>query len=53
MFYVWLGLIAAGWLKPLWRWIQRNRAKSWPLTTGQIESATVNKSKGFLVSSTP
>lgn len=53
MFYVWLGLIAAGWLKPLWRWIQRNRAKSWPLTTGEIESATVNKSKGFLVSSTP
>ena len=53
MFYVWLGLTAAGWLKPLWRWIQRNRAKSWPTATGQIESATVNKSKGFLVSSTP
>jgi|SRR5215467_803339 len=51
MFYVWLGLIAVGWLKPLWRWIQRIRAKSWPLTTGQIESATVNKSKGFLDSS--
>jgi hypothetical protein len=50
MFYVWLGLIAAGWLKPLWRWIQRNRAKSWPLTTGQIVSATVDESKPFFVS---
>jgi hypothetical protein len=50
MFYVWLGLIAAGWLKPLWRWIQGNRARSWPLTTGQIVSATVDESKPFFVS---
>lgn len=51
--YVWLVLIAAGWLRPLWRWIQRNRAKSWPTVTGQIESDSVNKSKGSFISSTP
>lgn len=51
--YVWLALIAAGWLKPLWRWIQRNRAKSWPITTGKIESASVNDSKRFFIPSTP
>jgi hypothetical protein len=43
--YVWLAIIAAGWLKPLWRRVQHSRAKSWPITTGQIESVTVNESK--------
>lgn len=51
--YLWLALIVVGWLKPLWRWIQRNRAKSWPITTGQIESVSVNESKRFFISSTP
>jgi hypothetical protein len=41
MFYVWLGLIALGWLKPVWQKIQRGRAESWPITTAQIESATI------------
>jgi len=49
-FYVWLALFLAGWLKPLWRWIQRNRASSWPTATGQIESASVNEPKRFFLS---
>jgi hypothetical protein len=53
MFYFWLALVAAGWLKPLWRWIQRNRAKSWPIATGQIESAAVSEPKRSFISSGP
>jgi hypothetical protein len=52
MVYVWLALFAAGWLKPLWRWLQRNRAKNWPTTTGQIESVSVGESKRFFLSLT-
>lgn len=52
-FYVWLALVAAGWLKPLWRWIQRNRAESWPIATGQIESAAVSEAKRNFFSSSP
>lgn len=51
--YVWFALFAAGWLKPLWRWIQRNRASRWPSTTGRIESVSVNESKRYIISSTP
>jgi hypothetical protein len=51
MVYVWIALIALGQVKPLWKWIQRNRAKSWPLTSGAIEFATVDEVKGGLFSS--
>jgi CubicO group peptidase (beta-lactamase class C family) len=51
--YVWLAATVAGFVKPLWRWIQRNRAKSWPITTGQIESASVNEPEPGFMSSTP
>jgi hypothetical protein len=51
--YVWLALFLAGWLKPLWRWIQRNRASSWPTTVGQIESVSVSEPKRFFISTTP
>ena len=44
-FYVWLVLIASSQIKPIWKWIQRNRANNWPLANGQIESVDVNKSK--------
>jgi hypothetical protein len=43
--YVWLALVAVGWVKPLWRWFQRNRASSWPTATGQIESISVSEAK--------
>lgn len=42
-FYLVLAVIVAGWLKPLWQGFRRSRAASWPITTGQIESATVNE----------
>jgi Protein of unknown function (DUF3592) len=48
--YVWFALILAGWLKPLWRWFQRNRANSWPTASGQIESSSVDKSNRFFPS---
>jgi hypothetical protein len=52
MFYVWAALIVLGQVKPLWKWIQRNRAKNWPITSGTIESATVDEAKrGFFSSS--
>lgn len=51
--YVWLALMAAGWLRTIWKWSQRNRAKSWPITSGQIESVTVNSSKPFFISFLP
>jgi Protein of unknown function (DUF3592) len=43
--YVWLGLIFAGWLKPLWPRIQRQRVSRWPTVSGQIESVTVSEAK--------
>jgi hypothetical protein len=51
--YVWLGLFAASWLKSVWRWIQRNRADSWPITAGQIESVSISETKRRFISSTP
>jgi Protein of unknown function (DUF3592) len=53
MFYVWLALVVAGQLRPLWRWVQRCRAESWPIATGQIESLTMTESKRSFFSSTP
>jgi hypothetical protein len=32
--YVWLAFILVGWLKPLWRWTQRQRASSWSTSIG-------------------
>jgi uncharacterized protein DUF3592 len=50
--YVWLAFIAAGWTKPLWRWIQRQRASSWPTASGQIEYAFANQAgQGFFSTS--
>lgn len=51
--YVWLAATAAGFVKPFWQWVQRNRAKSWPITTAQIESATLNETKPGFFSSSP
>ena len=50
--YVWLALMLAGWIKPLWRWTQRQRASGWPTAMGLIQSATINKAKPFLPSAT-
>jgi len=48
MFYVWLAFLLIGWLVPLWRWLQREQAKSWPTTTGRIDSAYTAEPKRFL-----
>jgi Protein of unknown function (DUF3592) len=53
MIYVWLAFLAAGQLKQLWRWMQRHRAESALIASGQIESLTVTESKRSFLSSTP
>jgi hypothetical protein len=45
--WVWVAFIAIGWLKPLWRWMRRQRASSWPTASGQIEYASVSEAKSF------
>jgi len=46
-------MLAVGWVKPLWRWLQRNRAGTWPTVSGQIESVTVSEAKRSFFSSSP
>ena len=46
--YVWLAFMLVGWLKPLWTWLQREQAKSWPSASGRIDSATIGEPKRFL-----
>jgi hypothetical protein len=43
MVYVWLAFILAGWMVPLWRWLQRRRASGWPVAEGRIESVEIRK----------
>jgi len=51
MVYVWLAFLAFGWLKWLWRRMQRNRAESWLIATGQIEFASIAEAKSRFFSS--
>jgi hypothetical protein len=46
--YIWLAFFLGGWLLPLWRWLQREQAKSWPTTTGRIDSVYIAEPKRFL-----
>ena len=49
LFYkVWMAFLLVGWLVPLWRWLQRERQKSWPATSGRIDSAHIGEPKRFL-----
>jgi hypothetical protein len=43
MVYVWLAFILAGWMVPLWRWLQRGRTSGWPVAEECIESVEVSK----------
>jgi hypothetical protein len=43
MVYVWLAFILAGWMVPLWRWLQRRRASGWPVAEGRVESVKISK----------
>ncbi len=51
--YLWLAMLAVGWVKPLWRWFQRNRASTWPTVSSQIESVTVSEAKRSFFSTSP
>ena len=42
-----LAAIVAGYAKPVWRWLQRNRATGWPITPGRIELVDVDEKKWF------
>lgn len=46
--YVWLAFFLAGWLRPLWLWLQREQAKSWPTASARIDSASIAEPKRFL-----
>ena len=45
--YFWLAASAVGYAKPVWRWLRRNRATSWPSSEGRIELVDVDKKKWF------
>jgi Protein of unknown function (DUF3592) len=47
MFDVWLALALAGFAKPIWRWLRRERAEAWPSTQGLVESTSINESNWF------
>jgi hypothetical protein len=51
--YVWAAFLIVSWVKPLWPWLQRRRAESWPISTGQIESTAVNDAKRSFFSNEP
>jgi hypothetical protein len=43
MFYVWAVFALAGLVKPAWNWFRRQRAGSWPIAEGRIESVEITK----------
>lgn len=53
MFYVWLALVGIAQLKPLWRWIQRNRATSWLTASGQVDYVSASETKRTFFSTSP
>lgn len=48
--YFWLVAVATGYARPVWRWLQRNRATSWPITEGRIELVDVDEKRWFSLS---
>src|SRR5215475_6762681 len=48
MIWVWVAFILLGWIAPLWRWFQRDRANSWPSAIGSIESIGKPEPRKFL-----
>jgi hypothetical protein len=51
--YVWVALVVAGFFKPIWRWVQRERAISWPTAIGEIDSVAVGEPKRQFISAFP
>ena len=48
MVWVWAGFVVLGWLTPLWKWLQRDRVKSWPSAIGAMESIGEPQPRKFL-----
>ena len=49
--YLWIVVIFSSWLKPAWRWLQRQRSANWPIAEGHIESVAVTELKVFSIRS--
>jgi Protein of unknown function (DUF3592) len=45
--YVWLAFTAAGFAKPVWRLLRRNRAQGWSSVPGRIESVDATQLKAL------
>ena len=45
--YVWILFLLIGSAKPMWRWLQRRRAREWPTVQGRIESVAAHEKKQF------
>lgn len=43
-----MAFILVSWLLPVFRWLQRERQKGWPATSGRIDSAHIGEPKRFL-----
>lgn len=41
--WVWITFFLLSWIAPFWKWLQRNRAASWPISDARIESLKVAK----------
>jgi hypothetical protein len=53
MVWVFLLLMLAGWIKPVWRWFRNQLAQNWPEAQGKIESAGVEARNEFSNSKDP
>ena len=51
IFDVWIAFVLLGFAKPIWRWLDRKRAESWPATQGRVESTKINDRNSFRSSS--
>src|SRR5215470_17708337 len=46
--WVWAGFLLLGWVAPIWKWLQRDRVKSWPATSGFVECIGEPEPRKFL-----
>jgi hypothetical protein len=45
--YVWIAFLLLGYAKPIWKWIQQQRAKAWLTALGEIQSVSVTEKKSL------
>ena len=46
--WIWAGFLLLGWMAPIWKWLKRDRAKSWPTTSGFVEYIGEAEPRKFL-----